>query len=68
MNGIGAGIASAFVTIALIALFIGTIITGSIWYFTSDDTIESKTIITPEIKLTTDGKKIDTIYIYRNNQ
>lgn len=27
--------------------------------------IESKELLVPEMRLTTDGKKVDTIYIYR---
>jgi hypothetical protein len=65
MEGIGGAIFSGFITLAIITFVIGGIIVGGIWYFTDKDYIESKTIITPEIKLTTDGKKVDTLYIYR---
>jgi len=66
MDGsIGGGIASLIFYIALIALVGGGIIVGGIWFFTDKDYIESKTLITPEIELTTDGKTIDTLYIYR---
>lgn len=35
-----------------------------IWVF-KKDYVESKTLIVPEKKLQTDGKTVDTIYIYR---
>lgn len=38
---------------------------GGILFFTERGVIESPTKITPEIRLTTDGKKIDTIYVYK---
>lgn len=65
MEGFAAGIASAFVTLAIATLLLGAAIVGVMWFLTDKDYIESKKIITPEIKLTTDGKKIDTLYIYR---
>lgn len=65
MEGIGGAIFGAFITLAIGTFIVGGIIVGAVWYFTDKDYIESKTIITPEIKLTTDGKKIDTLYIYR---
>jgi hypothetical protein len=65
MNGIGGAILGGFITLAIVTFIIGGAIVGGIWYFTHEDYIESKTIITPEIKLETDGKKIDTLYIYR---
>lgn len=43
---------------------------GTIVYFVAKamyktNKIESKTLIRPEIRLTTDGKKVDTIYVYK---
>jgi hypothetical protein len=35
------------------------------YYIFSADEIESSTRIIPEIRLVTDGKKIDTLYIYK---
>jgi hypothetical protein len=65
MEGIGSAIFGGFITLAIITFVVGGIIVGGIWHFADKDYIESKTIITPEIKLTTDGKKIDTLYIYK---
>lgn len=57
------------------ALFVGGIIVATvvcgvgfiIYRLThgNKDTYESKTILVPEIKLHTDGKVIDTIYVYK---
>jgi len=41
------------------------IIIGTVFYFTEEDYVESKTLIVPEIKLTTNGNKVDTLYIYK---
>ncbi len=68
MEGLGKAIGCLF-TIAIIGL-IG--IMGSGLYLSYDyfreDTIESPKRITPEIKLTTDGKKVDTLFIYKINK
>lgn len=65
MEGIGQAI-GCLVTIA-IAGIVGVVLLGS--YLTFDkvkgDVIESPKRLTPEIKLTTDGKKVDTLYIYK---
>lgn len=48
-----------------------TLVVGGIIYIAhrlvvgNKDTYESKTILVPEIKLHTDGKVIDTIYVYK---
>ena len=65
MSGYGTGIGEAIVILAISTFILGSVIVGGIWYFTSKDYIESKTPITPEIKLTTDGKTIDTLYVYK---
>lgn len=68
MNGIGSAIFGTFITLAIVTFVIGGCIVGGVWYFMDKDYIESKDIIIPEIKLQTDGKNIDTIYIYRNHK
>lgn len=68
MEGIGQAI-GCLVTIAIIGI-IGIIgFTGYFtWDFFKEESIESAKRITPEIKLTTDGKKVDTIFIYKVKQ
>lgn len=65
MEGLGQAIGCLF-TIAIVGL-IGIVLLGG--YITFDwfkgDIIESPKRLTPEIKLTTDGKKVDTLYIYK---
>lgn len=63
------GLGEAFgclITIAIVGIIA---IVGYTGYFiydkTGTQTFESKVIIQPEIKLVTDGKKIDTIYVYK---
>lgn len=65
MQGIVGAIFDPFITLILIALLAGGAIVGGIWWATDADHIESKTLIAPEIRLTTDGATIDTVYIYR---
>lgn len=65
MEGIGQAI-GCLVTIAIIGLIGITLLGGYItfdWF--KGDVIESPKRIVPEIKLTTDGKKVDTLYIYK---
>jgi hypothetical protein len=47
----------------VLAIGLGVFLGNAIW--DNDGYIESKTIIQPMIKLTTDGKKIDTLYVYK---
>ena len=47
--------------------FIGFGIYETYRFFFGQSVIESKTLINPEIKLHTDGKVIDTIYVYRKH-
>lgn len=49
---------------------VGAIIIGFVIFFVTKATyktnkVESKTLITPEIRLTTDGKTVDTVYVYK---
>ena len=68
MEGIGQAI-GCLVTIS-IAGVIGVFLLGS--YVTFDwfksDTIKSSKRINPEIQLTTDGKKVDTLFIYKAHE
>jgi hypothetical protein len=68
MEGIGQAI-GCLVTIA-VAGVIGVFLLGS--YVTFDwakgDVIESQKRIVPEIKLTTDGKRVDTLFIYKAHE
>lgn len=55
---------------AIMGLVAGPLIIISVTYlgidhFFIEDKFESKELIQPETKLTTDGKSIDTVYIYR---
>ena len=47
--------------------FVGmvTCLIVTLWGMSGETTIQSNKIIIPEKKLTTDGKTIDTLYIYK---
>ena len=62
---IGRGIEELFQWLfILLVLLIGYVIYS---LFTNSNTIKSTKLITPEIRLITDGVKVDTIYIYKQN-
>lgn len=61
-SGLAAMLFCGFVAFALLILLGGYTVYDKVF---ADDCIKSKTIIIPEKRLTTDGKKVDTIYIYR---
>ena len=66
MDSIGSAIASVLLTILVVVI----IVVAGITWFTGrwvykKDYIESKVRLTPNIKLTTDGVKVDTIFIYK---
>jgi len=42
-----------------------TFLIVTLWSMSGETTIQSRKIIIPEKKLTTDGKTIDTLYIYK---
>lgn len=65
MSGIGNAIVGGFITMVVIAVIITIAIMGSIWYFTSSNEIKSEKRLTPTIELTTDGKTVDTLFIYK---
>jgi hypothetical protein len=62
-EGLFTGIAVVVIFVFVLAISIGIFIGKSIW--DNDGFIESKTKIEPAIRLTTDGKKIDTLYVYK---
>ena len=65
MEGLGEAL-GCLATIAIVGIISFVLYTGYFIYDkTGVQTIESKVIIEPEIKLETDGKKIDTIYVYK---
>jgi hypothetical protein len=67
MNNIGEGIfkgvAIIVIFVFVLAISIGVLLGKTIW--DNGGFIESKTVIQPMIKLTTDGKKVDTLYVYK---
>jgi len=65
MEGLGEAL-GCLATIAIVGIISFILYTGYFIYDkTGVQTIESKVIVKPEIKLETDGKKIDTIYVYK---
>jgi hypothetical protein len=42
-----------------------TFLIVALWSMSDETTIQSRKIIVPEKQLTTDGKTIDTLYIYK---
>ena len=65
MEGLGEAL-GCLATIAIVGIISFVLYTGYFIYDkTGVQTIESKVIVQPEIKLETDGKKIDTIYVYK---
>jgi hypothetical protein len=65
MDGLGEAL-GCLATIAIVGIISFILYTGYFIYDkTGVQTIESKVIVQPEIKLETDGKKIDTIYVYK---
>jgi hypothetical protein len=62
MDGIGSAIGTAI----LIMLVVVGIVVGAICYWVGRTTqIKSKVRIIPEMVLTTDGKTVDTLFIYK---
>lgn len=66
-NGIGTLLIAGMISFILLVFLVGYFVYDK---FIEDDTpkIESRVLIVPEIKLTTDGKTIDTIYIYKKRK
>jgi hypothetical protein len=65
MSGIGSGLDIIFKGFMLSIILIIGIIVYSGYKWVSDTTIESKELVKPDYRITTDGKEIDTIYIYK---
>jgi hypothetical protein len=67
MDGLGQAF-GCLATIAIVGIISFIVYTGYFIYDkTGMQTFESNVIIKPKIKLETDGKKIDTIYVYEFN-
>jgi len=65
MEGLGDALGCLF-TIAIAGIISFVVYTTYIIYYKSGtQTFESEIIVKPIIKLKTDGKKIDTIYVYK---
>lgn len=62
-EGLFTALSIIVVFVFVLAIGLGVFLGKTIW--DDDGYIESKTIIQPAIKLTTDGKKIDTLYVYK---
>ena len=63
----GEGIGNAIVGLLIIAI-IGIVLTfifGIKLMFNTTETIESKTKIQPDFRLEVNGKKVDTIWVYK---
>jgi hypothetical protein len=68
--GVGAGIGQGLANILFIALVSVSLLLivglySIINYFFIEDTYEVSTPIKPQIKLVTDGKTVDTVYVYK---
>ena len=65
---LGKGLAQAFVFVAVIV----ALLTGSVGYavhwLISIKGLESKKLITPEIKLTIKDNRVDTVYVYKKSK
>lgn len=62
-EGLFTAIALLIVFVFTLSIGIGILIGKTVW--DNGGFIESETVIQPMIKLTTDGKKIDTVYVYK---
>ena len=62
-EGLFTGMAVIILFVFGLSIGIGVFIGKTIW--DNDGYIESKAVIQPMIKLTTDGKKVDTLYVYK---
>lgn len=66
-NGSGASHTGGLIGVFMVGWSIGmlTCLIVTLWSLSGETTIHSEKIIIPEKQLTTDGKTIDTIYIYK---
>ena len=63
----GENIGKAIMTLIIIALIclLVSVVLGITLIFNSTKTIETKTKIQPDFRLETNGKKVDTIWVYK---
>ena len=63
----GENIGKAIMTLIIIALIclVVSVVLGITLIFNNTNTIESKTKIQPDFRLETNGKKVDTIWVYK---
>ena len=63
----GENIGKAIMTLIIIALIClaVSVVLGTTLIFNSTNTIESKTKIQPDFRLEVNGKKVDTIWVYK---
>lgn len=62
---IGEGLITVFSLVIGLAFIIGVVITLMIIGLTNSSELVTKKPLIPEIRLATDGKKIDTLYVYK---
>ena len=67
MSSNSASHAGGLIGVFMVGWFVGmvTCLIVTLWSMSGETTIQSNKIIIPEKKLTTDGKTIDTLYIYK---
>lgn len=63
-RGIGELIIGLFIVAVLAVL---SLIGIGVYSFFAPEKVESKKLITPEIKITVKDNKIDTLYVYKSN-
>lgn len=66
-TGSGTSHTDGLIGVFMVGWFVGmvTCLIVTLWSMSGETTIQSNKIIIPEKKLTTDGKTIDTLYIYK---
>jgi hypothetical protein len=66
-TGSGTSHTNGLTGVFMVGWFVGmvTCLIVTLWSMSGETTIQSNKIIIPEKKLTTDGKTIDTLYIYK---
>ena len=61
----GKGLGEAIGCVIVMTIGITALVMGIIWYSTSDNTIKTDKLITPEIRLEIKNNKVDTLYVYK---
>ena len=66
-NKMGENIGKAIMSLIIISLIflVVSVVLGITLIFSSTKTIETKTKIQPDFRLETNGKKVDTIWVYK---